>query len=128
MSNRSNMSLLIPAAALACALLGTTSCLRELFSFRSGSEIRFVAGTSGTNLSSKAAYSGSVSSGYERIDWEDGDLIRIHCAQASEPDTKWTDYVILDGTVESDGSVSSATIMPGRSSDVSNLFKMHLHM
>ena len=65
-----------------------------------------VAGTTGT----KAAYNGSTESdGYERINWEAGDQLRIHCPQASEPSAKYEDYFVTSSITPS-GAKSSAGI------------------
>lgn len=100
-------------------LLALVSCgkMGPLFPRTPGSEIVF-----GSSLrhgaSTKAAYSGVLNGDkYERIDWVDGDKIRIYCQQAVMPEDKtvdpalhWADYSIKTGTVASEGVSSSAKV------------------
>ncbi|MCQ2183316.1 MAG: hypothetical protein MJY89_07955 [Bacteroidales bacterium] len=77
-------------------LLTLVSCdkIGQMFPRTPGSEIVF--GTSSKRgVNTKAAFSGDVSTNkFERIDWEEGDPIRIYCAQAGEPAEKYADYTI----------------------------------
>lgn len=59
---------------------------------------------------SRASYSAQTTGGYERIDWDDGDAIRIYCAEASEPSSKYHDYFIKTGTVSASGKLSNAEL------------------
>lgn len=63
-----------------------------------------------SGIATKAEYSGNISDGYERIDWNAGDTIRIYCAEASEPTSKYHDYFIKDGTVGTSGRYSNAEL------------------
>lgn len=96
-------SLRLSSAAL-CVLLAL-SCQKEQFRFTTGSPVSFGVTTSGSTLT-KTVYSGEEysngSNKYERIDWQaDDDMIRIYCAEASKPDTKWADYVVIENGVPS---------------------------
>lgn len=101
---------LIAATAVLCMLV-TSSCHRVYIHFTSGEDVSFTAATAGTPAS-KAAYSGQTSADgkYERIDWEGGEMIRIWCAQASEPESHFADYLVDNSNVSSSGQYSQASI------------------
>ena len=102
-------SLSIFASAL---LLITAGCQKGISLYTPGGDIRFTA-ISSNEAQTKAAYSGVLTSNIERIDWESGDLLRICCAQASEPSDKhYADYKTTAGTAGtgSDARYSEATI------------------
>lgn len=102
-------SINIIASAL---LLITAGCQKGISLYTPGGDIRFTA-ISSNEAQTKAAYSGELTSNIERIDWESGDLIRICCAQASEPSDKhYADYKTTAGTAGtgSDAHYSEATI------------------
>lgn len=86
----------------------------QQYSRQPGEEIVFGATLYGadTEIGTRAGYSGvSFSAGekqYERIDWENGDLVRIFCPQASEPSEHYEDYFVTG--VSADGQSSSASI------------------
>lgn len=98
------------AAAVAAAFLLFVSCDKggtSAFSFKSGDRVTFSAGASGSgDASTRAVYSDVIytegSTRYERIDWQQGDLIRVSCAQASLPVSKYADYVV--GEVWNEGN------------------------
>ncbi|MBQ0096867.1 MAG: hypothetical protein KBS53_04370 [Bacteroidales bacterium] len=97
---------------LACATIAISSCQREEFRIKSGETIRFTATTSGSSLAStKTEYSGEFNTDNtkERIDWQVGDLIRIYCAEASKPESKFADYFI-DQEPTSAGAVSGSSV------------------
>ena len=60
----------------------------------------------------RAAFSGVVTDGVERIDWEKDDRIRVFSPQASGADgvTHWADYRVK--SVREDGTSSLATVEP----------------
>lgn len=101
--------------AVATVLLPMTGCQKENMS--RGKAVSFHV-TSG-NHDTKAAYSGTVVDGYERIDWAVGDLIRIWCDQASygKPGNpaviangnKFADYKVVEG-ITAKQKISEATI------------------
>lgn len=74
-----------------------------------GNDIHF-GSSSNRGINTKASYSGVLTSGYERIDWSEGDPIRIYCAEASEPSAKYADYTIATGKVTNSGTSSSAKL------------------
>ena len=101
--------------AVATILLPMTGCQKENIS--RGKAVSFHV-TSG-NHDTKAAYSGTVVDGYERIDWVENDLIRIWCDQASygKPgnppvianENKFADYKVVEG-ITANQKISEATI------------------
>lgn len=101
--------------AVATVLLPMTGCQKENMS--RGKAVSFHV-TSG-NHDTKAAYSGTVVDGYERIDWVENDLIRIWCDQASygKPgnppvianENKFADYKVVEG-ITAKQKISEATI------------------
>ncbi len=82
-----------------------------------GKSVRFTVSTEGSQagdtFKSKAAYSGQTSGDgkKERIDWEEGDLIRIYCAQVTKPASKFADYRV-DAMGSASGAVSTADASP----------------
>ena len=89
------------------ATLLLCSCQKEFRYMRSGDSIRFTAGSGFAQT--KASYSGATNSAetIERIDWQAGDLMRIYCAQASEPDVHYADYRVKSVDTPTSGSVVS---------------------
>lgn len=75
------------------SLLVLTACQHE-GKFGASDAVRFKAATVGT----KTEYSGKTYSGFERIDWKDGDEIRIYSDKAKHryKDQNWADYVIIN--------------------------------
>ena len=110
----------ILTAVSVMALLGAVSCNKEKAVETAGSAIRFGVSTVYENgPATKTEYSGkdednnsiSDDSDYERIDWVEGDVIRIVSPQATvvgSSEKKYADYAI---TPETDAS-SKATIDP----------------
>lgn len=95
------------ALAIVCAACSKTLAL---FSRAYGQYIVFGTTRNG-GTGTKVAYSGVLDSkDYERIDWLEGDILRIVCPEASEPDTKYADYTVASGSVTSSGRSSSAGI------------------
>ena len=89
-----------------------TACQEKPFLFVKGEKVKFSVGSVGNRT--KAAYADENTIPGEgdtkvRIDWEPGDLIRIYCAQASEPETHFADYIV-NAVEEGSGAVSKAKI------------------
>ena len=93
--------------ALSMAVASVTSCQEKIGGFAKGEAVRFSVGTDA--VSTKAVYSGQGTSTIERIDWQEGDLIRIYCEQVSEPSDKFADYRVTSDITAS-GSNSTAHI------------------
>jgi len=101
---------------ISAALLVLFSCekISTFFPRTPGSDIVF-GPSSNHGVNTKASYSGSLYSGYERIDWADGDVIRIFCKEASAPaSTKYADYKIISDSTRYSGvsSLSKITLDP----------------
>lgn len=64
-------------ALLGALLLILTSCENFMPHDRAGEAVTFGASSDQSGLVTKTSYSGVVSGGRERIDWEDGDQVRI---------------------------------------------------
>lgn len=101
MNVRQKTLLLLAGAALLLAVgVAGVSCTKGPGFFRPGRSIRFVAsmGAGGT----RTIYSGEGTTGTdglltrERIDWKDGDLIRIYSPQAAQSNgsTHYADYAV----------------------------------
>ena len=71
--------------------------------------IRFSASSSAGSTGTRAVYSGVVTSGTERIDWEVGDLLRIGCVPGDGSGASVADYVVTGG-IEPDGFRSRAAV------------------
>ena len=93
--------------AFSMAVASVTSCQEKIRGFTKGETVRFSVGTDASGT--KAAYSGQVVDKIERIDWQEGDLIRIYCGQVSEPSDKFADYRVT-GDIKASGSNSTARI------------------
>lgn len=105
-------TLRITESLLCMALILFTACQGKMAKpITPGSEIKFSAGANAGETDTKAAYSGVTNSAgaIERIDWEQGDLIRIYCAAVSEPSVKYADYVVTEVKSSSD-EISKAKI------------------
>lgn len=98
--------------AAGVALVSLNSCQEKLHPFAKGDEVKFTVGSS-QGVGTKAAYQAFTGSeavgGKVRIDWQEGDLVRVYCAQVSEPDEKYADYVVTQVLGKS-GAVSKAKI------------------
>ncbi len=96
----------------ASALLAMSAGCQNKDLFSNEGDIHFSARCV-NGYQTKAVYSGSTYTdgglNYERIDWETGDILRIACAQASEPSAKYADYKIKSVSTPSD-KYSTATI------------------
>ena len=108
---------------LPALLLLTTSCGKMGLLYPRTPGSRIVFGTSTRHgASTKAAYTGEPdpTTKYQKISWEEGDLIRIFCAQAEMPghepgtsDKHFADYKVAAGGVSAFGTTgSSAKIEP----------------
>ena len=99
---------------IVCALVATMplcSCQKEFKYMHAGDDIRFTAGSGFAQT--KASYSGATTSAgtIERIDWQEGDLLRIYCAKASDPALKFADYKVTSVDTPVSGSeISTAYI------------------
>ena len=98
------LSYLFLAASVA---LITTSCVNELQFGIPGTEVIFAAGTYYDNgPETKTSYSGELigtTTKYERIDWVNGDRIRIYSPEAThryETSRHWSDYNIDASSIE----------------------------
>lgn len=89
-----SFGIVLTAAAVSATFV---SCQKDFLfiSVKDGAPVMFstVSGRA-ANSETKAVYSGTVSGGEEDIYWQEGDLVRIYCAQVSEPDTKYADYKV----------------------------------
>ena len=88
--------------ALSMAVASVTSCQEKIGGFAKGEAVRFSVGTDA--VSTKAVYSGQGTSTIERIDWQEGDLIRIYCEQVSEPSDKFADYRVTSDITASESN------------------------
>ena len=95
-------------AAAALALF--TACVREPMHNAAGTAVRFSAQTRSSRVT-KTLYSGEkyTSENLERIDWENGDLIRIASNEVSSPTEKYSDYTIALKENTSQYSYASAS-------------------
>jgi len=98
---------------LAAAAITAAGCTKfnqpQQYSREYGKPIVFgSAENNGSNT--RAAYSGTITGGYERIDWTYGDTIRIYCAQASAESGPYKDYYITSGTIKGNNASSRAGI------------------
>lgn len=62
---------------LGALMMALSSCVNFITHDRSGQAVTFGASSDHSELRTKTAYSGVISGGKERIDWEDGDQVRI---------------------------------------------------
>ena len=87
------------------------SCESQLESDGTGNPVRFTARTRNSSVT-KTIYSGYkyTSENIERIDWENGDIIRIASDQVSEPSSKFADYTI--SLKDNTNQYSNATAEP----------------
>lgn len=95
--------------------MAAASCTHDPYS---GRGIRFRAHSSGfmnpgSSSGTKTSYSGQKTGSVERIDWTDGDLIRIWSDKAyikDEPTRHWSDFYVYSHSNEN--ALSTATIEP----------------
>lgn len=82
-------------AAMMAICVALAGCEREWNHDGFGEPVRFSAMTRSSNIT-KTVYSGDkyTSENLERIDWENGDLIRIISNEVSAPSGKYADYTI----------------------------------
>ena len=111
------------ALILASSLFG--ACSKSPFSFLSGKDIVFTAETQVEET--KVAYSGQTEGNFERIDWKDGDRIRIFSNKAltwkrdGSAGNPQATYVIKGNTVTADGRFSRANVSVVNSQDEGGL-------
>lgn len=91
--------------AAALCLFGTTSCKKDF----TGKSIRFSAVTRSNAATTKTAYSGVVTEGKERIDWVDGDQIKLAMKNDENANSSHV-YAISD--ITTDGRYSKAGLEP----------------
>ena len=82
-----------------------------------GKTVTFTASSKG-HVGTKAAYSGAITNNYERINWEEGDILRVYSPQlksrplspGDDPEDydNFSDYVVKSAS--NSGSVSTATV------------------
>lgn len=108
---------------LASSLFG--ACSKSPFSFLSGKDIVFTAETQVEET--KVAYSGQTEGNFERIDWKDGDRIRVFSNKAltwkrdGSAGNPQATYVIKGNTVTADGRFSRANVSVVNSQDEGGL-------
>lgn len=111
------------ALILASSLFG--ACSKSPFSFLSGKDIVFTAETQVEET--KVAYSGQTEGNFERIDWKDGDRIRVFSNKAltwkrdGSAGNPQATYVIKGNTVTADGRFSRANVSVVNSQDEGGL-------
>lgn len=85
-------------------------------SIKYGNPVRFTA--SSELASTRTAYSGAVNGGIERIDWKEGELLRIWSDNAvvRDSDAKYSDYQIVSPQGSGTATTSTATLsnQPGK--------------
>lgn len=107
------MKKLLYYSAILAVALSTTGCVKELLS-GVGSEVQFSANTYYDNgPATKTAYSGVTSNGKERINWINGDRVRIYSPQAehrSSSNQHWADYDIDANNINPNNEKSTARV------------------
>ena len=89
-----SMKQMMKAVAFAALCMLLMGCVRESMGEGAGKPVRFGARTTVSHIT-KTAYSGVLDEeNEERIDWENGDLIRIISAEVADPADGWFDYDI----------------------------------
>lgn len=83
----------------------TTSC--DKFETVSEDFIRFTCRNSSPEQT-KVSYSGVNSDNVERLDWSEGDMIRICCDSVSKPSSHQADYIVSN--ISADGKYSKAKL------------------
>lgn len=88
---------------MAAMVLAASSCKKAPAPYepQSGEEVAFDLRDAGSAIGSKASYAGTADAGVEYIKWEPGDMVRIFCAECSEPTSgtygnadHWADYIV----------------------------------
>ena len=103
---------------LAAAVALAASCVNETLSGVPGTQVTFSANSYYDNgLDTKTAYSNTIwnvgGAQYERIDWVDGDKIRIYSPEAThryESTRHWQDYNIIASSITPNNEKSTARI------------------
>lgn len=107
------MKKLLYYSAILAVALSTTGCVKELLS-GVGSEVLFSANTYYDNgPATKTAYSGVTSNGKERINWINGDRVRIYSPQAehrTSANQHWSDYDIDANNISPNNEKSTARV------------------
>ena len=100
------------ALILASSLFG--ACSKSPFSFLSGKDIVFTAETQVEET--KVAYSGQTEGNFERIDWKDGDRIRVFSNKAltwkrdGSAGNPQATYIINEDSIKPEGRYSRASL------------------
>ena len=97
------------AAALSAVTLLFAGCVRETMDTQAGQPVRFGAHAE-PSVITRASYSGVVTpSNVERIDWEDGDMVRIMSDEVTtSPKGKCYDYDLIPSTGAGGAGYASA--------------------
>lgn len=105
---------LLKAAALLLIAAALVSCNKDMPAIRAGKAVGFTVRTAAP-AATRTAYSGEDSDGKERIDWLEGDLLRITCAEAPDDHGKiYADYEVQeDGTANDYISGTSILVKDG---------------
>ena len=102
----------VPVLAAAALLLAAVSCNRP-----AGAEnpsIRFCAAMPATGSATRVSYSGVVTDGVERLDWNAGDLIRVGVAYPDATPSAVSEYAITaEGTPDGRYSLGSMSLASG---------------
>ena len=92
-------------------LLSLTGCRKGSFG-KVGQEVRFGAVTG--QPETRTSYSNSNESettGWERIDWKQGDIFRVYSSVAAKLNgNHYSDYYVVNGRTSSNGKISEASI------------------
>ncbi len=92
-------------------LLSLTGCQKGSFG-KVGQEVRFGAVTG--QPQTRTSYSNSNESGttgWERIDWKQGDIFRVYSSVAAKLNgNHYSDYYVVNGRTSSNGKISEASI------------------
>ena len=98
-------------ALLAVVVMLFTSCVNFVTHDRAGEAVTFGASSDHSGIQTKTAYSGVVSGGRERIDWENGDQVRIFM-YTHDANNRWTnnglsikDYSVVNIQAQGERSV-----------------------
>ncbi len=121
---KSNKALLLLAAAMLSAGIAGVSCSKDLLTSRKGFQFTAKLSKAGTktDYSGQGTVDGNGNLTNERINWRDGDLIRIYSPQAeassgSETSTHIADYQVVSHSEASATSLTSEARVSPTSGD-----------